>query len=270
MEQLNEIDGALRDVIAAQGSVLVALSGGVDSSVIAAVAVNALGQRAIAATGVSDSLSANELEEIENLCGKLGLRHETVTTHELRREEYTQNAPSRCYFCKDELYSRLDHLAKRLGLARVLDGTTACDLKGHRPGHRAANEHDVLSPFVKLEIDKTTVRALAQSYDLPNATRPASPCLSSRIAYGVRVTPKRLSRVSHAEKVLHDLGFGPLRVRLHDEIARIEVPPDAMHRLLENAETIRSELRRLGFTYVTLDLGGLRSGSMLEVLQSAS
>jgi pyridinium-3,5-biscarboxylic acid mononucleotide sulfurtransferase len=261
-----EVERHVREQLRRLPCALVALSGGVDSSVVAALAVAELGDRVLAVTGASASLDPSELAAIGDLCKRLGLRHETVQTQELNDPRYVANAPNRCYFCKGELYGTLARLAQEHHLAAVLDGTTAEDLAGHRPGKRAADEHAVVSPLVDARATKADVRAIARRLGLSNAERPSSPCLSSRIAYGITVTPDRLSRVGRAEQALRTLGFAEVRVRLHDTIARIEVPKHDLARALEHAATITRELKALGFVYVTLDLVGLRSGSLLEAV----
>ncbi len=261
------VEAELRSWLRSVPSALVALSGGVDSSVVAALAVQELGARALAVTGVSPSLATAELLDIQALCARLGLSHLAVETHEMSSPSYVQNAPDRCYHCKSELYDRLGAVARERGLAVVLDGTTADDLHGHRPGKRAADERGVRSPLVEVGAGKAAVRAMARRLGLSNAERPSSPCLSSRIAYGTAVSPERLDRVGRAEAWLKSLGFAEVRVRLHDAIARVEVPRRDLLRAVEHAERITKELRALGFVYVTLDLQGLRSGSLLEVFR---
>lgn len=258
---------ALRTRVRGLGSAVVALSGGVDSTVVAAIAAQELGDRAVAATGVSASLADTELGEIEAFCAALGLSHVRVTTDELAVPGYVENTPDRCYHCKDELYGSLRRVADARGLAVVIDGTTAEDIRGHRPGKRAADERGVVSPLLEIGATKEDVRAIARRLGLSNAERPSSPCLSSRIAYGVSVTAERLERVGRAEAFLRELGFSDLRVRLHDSIARVEVPAAELQRAVEHAEAITRALQSYGFTYVTLDLRGLRTGSLLEVLK---
>ena len=197
--------------------------------------------------------------------------HATVTTHEMQNPDYVANSTERCYFCKAELFRAIGAIAVARGFRTVVDGTHADDLQGHRPGKRAADENGVRSPLAEIGATKTAVRALAQVLGIAAADRPASPCLSSRIAYGVPVTIERLTRVGRAEALLRSLGFRELRVRLHDSgIARIEVPKSELERAAGLADTLARELRTLGFTYVTLDLDGLRSGSLLEALRVSS
>ena len=266
------LEARLRAELGGLGSVAVALSGGVDSSVVAVVAAEELGSRALAVTGVSASLNASELDLILALCRRHGLAHLAVNTNELTNPDYIANSPERCYFCKCELFSAIRAVAEQRGVKVIVDGTHAEDLRGHRPGKRvaqrvAADELGIRSPLAELGATKEQVRALARSLEIPNAERPSSPCLSSRIAYGVPVTRERLERVGRAENVLRSLGFQSLRVRLDDHTARIEVPRAELDRTVQAADRIVSELKRLGFIYVTVDLEGFRSGSLLEVLR---
>lgn len=258
-----ELEETLRAWFEERAEVVVALSGGVDSSVVAALAARALGPRALAVTGVSPSLANQELADIRAFAAALGLRHLTVETRELERADYSRNTPDRCYFCKSELFDTLGRVAKEHGVDCIVDGTNADDLGAHRPGKRAADEREVRSPLVELGFTKREVRLLATHLGLANADRPSAPCLASRIAYGVPVTPERLRRVGDAEAALREHGFRELRVRLHGPIARIEVPKHELARAVELAATIDAALRQLGFAHVTLDLAGLRSGSLL-------
>ena len=281
------IHAALVAWFRARGRVVVALSGGVDSTLLADVAHAALGDDAVAVTGASASLPADERDAIAAFCAARGLRHVVVDTRELDDPRYVANAPDRCYFCKHELFTRLARVAAEASTGSaaeagradappfvVVEGTHADDLHGHRPGRRAADELGVRSPYVELGLGKDAIRALARARGLPNAARPSSPCLSSRVAYGVAVTAERLERVRAGERALDALGFTERRVRLHaldggGELARVEVPKRDLARAIEHAAAIDAALRAVGFTYATIDLRGLRSGSLLEVVQGA-
>jgi uncharacterized protein len=251
------------------GSCLVAFSAGVDSTVVAKAAKLALGDRAVAVTGTSASLAAGELDQAIELAALIGIRHEIIGTDELADADYIRNAPDRCYHCKTELYDELVPMARRMGLAVVANGANADDLGDYRPGMSAAKEHDVRSPLVECGITKAEVRELAAFLALPVWDKPASPCLSSRVAYGEEVTPQRLAMIDRAEQYLRGMGLRTVRVRFHrGDLARLEVPQEAIARLAE-AEVragVIDELTRLGFKYVTLDLAGFRSGSQNAAL----
>jgi uncharacterized protein len=244
-------------------------TGGVDSAVVAQAAFLALGERAIAVTGVSASLASGELEQARAIAAQIGIRHEVISTDELSRAGYVQNSPDRCYYCKTELYSKLTELAPRFGVNALLNGANRDDLGDYRPGMRAAGEFRVLSPLADCGLGKADVRELARYWNLPCAEKPATPCLSSRIAYGEAVTPERLARIDQAEVFLKELGLEEVRVRLHaGELARIEVPLQDLPKLAEPElrERITERLRALGFRFVTLDLQGFRSGSLNSLL----
>ena len=250
-------------------SCAVAFSAGVDSTVVAKAAQLALGDRAMAVTGVSASLAEGELESAVELARLIGIRHETMLTDELADEQYTRNAADRCYHCKTQLYEQMAPLADQLGVEVIANGANVDDLGDYRPGMIAASEHQVRSPLIECDINKAEVRLLAAHWQLPVADKPATPCLSSRIAYGAEVTPERLQMIDRAEQFLRARGLGEVRVRLHrGQMARIEVPAGALVKLCEPSfrEALVEELKTLGFTYVTLDLEGFRSGSQNEVL----
>jgi len=219
----------------------------------------------LAVTAVSPSFSRRERRDAEALAAREGWNHMTVETHEVGRDEYARNGSDRCYWCKKELFDVLAPIASARA-ARIAVGTNLDDLSDHRPGRRAARENDVLTPLADAGLSKAEIRELAGVHSLPIADKPASPCLASRFAYGVRVTPEGLERVDEAEEVLRGLGFGALRVRDHGDLARIEVEPDEIERASGLRAEIAVALRALGFKYVTLDLEGFRSGSLNEVL----
>ena len=257
------------------GRVAVAFSGGVDSTVVAKAAQVALGDEAIAVTAVSDSLAEGELEEAQDLATRIGIRHRVIRTEEFANPSYVQNGTDRCYFCKSELYGRLSGLLGELGVDVIVSGANTDDSGDHRPGMKAAAENRVRHPLQECGLGKTDVRALAKEWDLPTWDKPATPCLSSRVAYGESVTPERVRMIDQAEQWLRGRGLRLLRVRYHKgDMARIEVPLDDLPRLA--SPEIRAELvpafRALGFKYVALDLEGFRSGSLnalipIELLQ---
>ena len=271
MDELDAKRAALGRQLRATGGVMVAFSGGADSALLLAAAVEALGDRAVAATGVSPSLPEHELADARALAAELGARHLCVPTHEGEVPGYLRNGPDRCFFCKDELFQVLAPLAAAEGLALAV-GTNTDDLGDHRPGQRAAAARGVLAPLVAAGFAKADVRAASRRMGLRTADKPAAACLASRVAYGLQVTPARLSRVERAEALLRSFGLTELRVRDHGDLARVEVPPAALALLVEpdRREVLVAGLRDLGFTYVTLDLEGLRSGSMNAVLRSGS
>ncbi|MCS7142930.1 MAG: ATP-dependent sacrificial sulfur transferase LarE [Aigarchaeota archaeon] len=248
-------------------SVIVAFSGGVDSSVVAALAKMALGDRAYAVTGISFSVPEDEVKEAEELARLIGINHLTVQTDEFENEMYLRNMPDRCYHCKIELSDKLLKLKEELGVDIIVDGTNADDVKGHRPGYQAVKEHGIRSPLLELGIGKQKVREIASYLKLPVADKPASACLSSRVMYGQRIEVEDLLKISKAESLIKRLSGAKLvRVRLHGNLARIEVGKDE-RKLLFNEQLldeITRELTNLGFAYVTLDLSGYESGSMLR------
>lgn len=262
-------DARRRLAVEARRGAVVALSGGVDSTLALRLAVDVLGAgRVLAATGVSASLPDEELQLSADLAGVLGVPWAGIRTTETRDPHYRRNDRDRCFVCKNTLYAALRVLADSVGHDAIVNGVIAGDDDGTRPGVRAGRERGVLMPLLDAGIDKPAVRALAKHFGLPNHDKPAGPCLASRVPFGVPITLESLDRVGRAERLLRSLGFAECRVRHHPTLARIEVPPDDLSRLC--AEPLRSrvvaELRRLGFTYVSLDLGGLRSGSAHEAL----
>jgi uncharacterized protein len=255
----------LLDALRRYGQVAVAYSGGIDSTVVAQAAFEALGDRAIAVTAVSDSLAAGELEEAIELARRIGIRHRVIQTEEFSDPNYLRNNPDRCYFCKSELYSRLSGMLGELGVDVIASGANSNDLGDHRPGMRAAGEQGVRHPLQECGLSKTDVRELAQAWGLPTWDKPATPCLSSRIAYGEEVTPERVRMIDQAEQWLRQHGLRILRVRYHKgDLARIELPLDELPRFVqpEIRETLIAAFRALGFKFVTLDLEGFRSGSL--------
>jgi len=271
-EALLAKEAALMTRLAQAGRVMVAFSGGVDSSYLAWAAHRALGRDALAVTAVSPSYPESHRVVAEDLVARFELAHRFVDTHEMERAEYRANAPDRCYHCKSELFDTLDRLAEELGFDHVSYGVNTDDTTDFRPGHRAADEHGVLSPFLDVQLSKQEIRDLSRAAGLPTADLPASACLSSRLPYGTEVTIERLAQVENGEQALRDLGFSQLRLRHHGELARIEIDPVELPRALEPemARRIVEAIKPLGFRYVSLDLEGYRTGSLNEVLQIQS
>ncbi len=255
--------------LARAGRVMVAFSGGVDSSYLAWAVHRALGEDALAVTAVSPSYPESHRLIAEDIVARLGLAHRFVDTHEMERAEYRANGSDRCYHCKSELFDTLDRLGEELGFRRVSYGVNIDDTTDFRPGHQAADEHGVMAPFLEVELSKQEIRDLSRSAGLPTADLPASACLSSRLPYGTEVTVERLAQVERGEQALRDLGFSQLRLRHHGELARVEIDPAELPRALEPemARRIVAAIKPLGFRYVSLDLEGYRMGSLNEVLQ---
>jgi uncharacterized protein len=253
-------------------SLIVALSGGIDSAYLAWAAQESLGERAVSVTAISESYSAYDREQLEAFLKATSVRHEFIATRELDNPAYRVNDANRCYHCKDELFTVLDALAAERGIAAIAYGVNADDTADFRPGQRAAREHRVLTPLLDAEMHKPEIRFLAQRVGLPTWDRPASACLSSRLPYGTEVTPERLALVERGEAALRSLGFRQFRVRLHDKLGRIELSPEELPRAMnpEMAAAISVALKNAGFAYVALDLEGYRQGSLNEALAKSA
>src|SRR6201993_3801914 len=250
------------------GSVIVALSGGADSAYLAWAAQRALGQRALSVTALSPSFSAHDRAAVDQFVRDFRIYHQFVETHEMENPAYRANAADRCFFCKDELFSVLDAMAQQRGFRATAYGVNADDTLDFRPGHRAAKEHRALAPLLDVGLRKSEIRQLSLRAGLPTWDRPASACLASRVPYGTEVTPERLTLIERGEEALRKLGFRQFRVRLHDKLARVEIAPEEMDRAFsrETSAAISQALKRVGFTYVALDLEGYRQGSLNETL----
>lgn len=271
-EELLHKQNRLLDLLRGYGRVAVAFSGGIDSTVVAKAAHLACGDRAVAVTAVSPSLASGEAEAAAELAELIGIRHQVIHTQEFENSDYLKNASNRCYFCKTELYSRLEEFIPQLEVDVIVNGANLDDRGDYRPGMQAAHEHAVYSPLLEAGLSKAEVRLLARHWNLPTWDKPASPCLSSRIAYGVAVTPERVERIDRAEQFLKQrYGLREFRVRHEaNEIARIEVPLEELPRFVEPAvrDEVTQRFRELGFKFVTLDLEGFRSGSLNRVLSA--
>jgi uncharacterized protein len=259
----------LRFILAQMESVAIGYSGGVDSTLLLKVAVDVLGKNAVAMIGRSETYPTREFEEAVKIAESIGARYVVVNTEETDIIKFKENPVNRCYFCKTELFGKLEEIARREGLKWIADGTITDDVGDFRPGMMAKAENNVRSPLLEAEFNKAEVRELSQHLGLPTWDKPAFACLSSRFPYGMSITKENLTKVDHAETFLRDEGFRFFRVRFHDErTARIEVGKEEIYRLLDDdlRERLVAHLKHLGFTYVTLDLQGYRTGSMNEVV----
>lgn len=258
----------LQALFAEMEQALIAYSGGIDSTLVAKIAYNVLGDRALAVTAVSPSLLPEELEDARIQAVEIGIAHKIVQTHEMDNPNYTANPVNRCYFCKSELHDTLKPLARQLGYPYVVDGVNADDLRDYRPGIQAAKERGARSPLAEVGITKAEVRQLSQHLGLPWWDKPAQPCLSSRFPYGEEITVSKLQRVGRSEIYLRRLGWQNLRVRSEGDTARIELPPEKIKEfvLSVDLQAIVAAFQSFGFVYVTLDLEGYRSGKLNQVL----
>ena len=258
---------ALQEIVRGYDSAIVAFSGGIDSSLVAYVAGQLLGKRALAVTSGSASLKRTDLALSKRLSDDWGIAHQIIVTDELSKADYRANPTNRCFHCKTSLYTELDGIARAQGYKHILNGTNLDDLGDHRPGLIAADMHAVKSPLVEAGFHKADIRALAKHLGLENADKPQAACLSSRFPYGTAINQELLAQVEAAENVLADYGFSQFRVRHHDEVARLEILREEFELAVQHHEALQREMQALGYRFVAMDLGGFRSGSLNEGLK---
>ena len=263
-KELADKHRSLCENIGSLGRVVVAFSGGIDSSLVAHVAASELGENALIATSGAASLKRSDLSLTQHLADRWKLNHRVITTDELSKTEYRANPANRCFYCKTSLYAALQEIAEKERYDYILNGTNTDDLGDHRPGLQAANDFNIRSPLVETGFCKSDIRALAEHLGLENAQKPQAACLSSRFPYGSHITRERLAQVEAAENVLAALGFTQYRVRHHEEVARIEIVAQEMPHAIEVAALIDKRVRACGYRFVSLDLGGFRSGALNE------
>ncbi len=261
-------EASLAEILKDLKSVVVGFSGGVDSAYLAYMANRTLGEDALCVTAISPSYPSFQKEETTDFVKRYRLNHLMIESAELDNPKYRENSPSRCYFCKNELFSKLRALAREKGYHAVIDGTNFDDLQDFRPGRRAAEEHDVRSPLLEAQMSKLDIRELSRKAGLPTWDKPALPCLSSRFPYGTSISPEKLSIVDRGENILRDFGFRVFRVRFHEELVRLEFSPEELPKAMNMtmAAILVKEFKGLGFKFVTIDLEGYRSGALNEAL----
>ena len=266
MDELHRKYQALQDALRSLGGVVIAFSSGVDSTFLLKTAHDVLGDRCMAVTARSCSFPKRELDEAEEFCRQQGIRHTVIDSEELSVEGFAQNPKNRCYLCKRELFTKILNVAKENDLPYVAEGSNLDDNGDYRPGLTAVAELGIKSPLREANLTKAEIRQLSRELDLPTWDKQSFACLASRFVYGETITEEKLSMVDRAEQRLLDLGFHQVRVRIHGAIARIEVDPSELSKILDNAPELNAYFQQLGFTYVTLDLGGYKMGSMNKTL----